>query len=154
MTGARALFQIVDPNTGPLTVGIFNSCSWGLAYDTADIYVLGRYSADEIIYTAQETVRVSCSGWKVVGHGAHQDAKVPHLQDLLNHQYIELQIVDRQTGQTIAKIHSVRPEGYSTSLSARQPEEITVTFKGLLVDDESQPANAESVTAVGTGDLP
>ena len=43
----------------------------------------------------------------------------------------------------MAKIHSVRPTGYSTTINARQLEEVTVTFRGLLVDDEDT-TNAES----------
>jgi hypothetical protein len=44
----------------------------------------------------------------------------------------------------------VRPTGYSTTISARNLEEITVTFVGIFVDDEST-QNAEDPTSV---DLP
>jgi hypothetical protein len=152
--GARALFQIVDPSGVTQTVGIFNNCSYSLVYDVQPVFVLGRFSPAELGYVAQNAVQASCTGWKVLNHGAHQDGKVPHLQDLLNHEYLELQIVDRQTNVPVAKIHSVRPTGYSTTITARQLTEITVNFVGLLVDDESQPANAESVVPAGTGDLP
>lgn len=138
MTGARAQLMIVDPNTGEgRVVGIFNNVSYGLTYGAEPIFLLGRYSPDEIVYTAQEAVSVTASGWRVVDAGPHALAKVPKLADLLNHEYIELAIFDRQTNKRIAKIHSVRPTSYNTTLANRQPEEVSITFLGLLVDDES-----------------
>lgn len=148
--GARALFQIMDPLTGPKILGIFQNVSYALTYDVSPAYVLGRYSAAELGYTAMEPVQVTATGWRVINHGPHADSKVPHLQDLLLHEYIELQVLDRQTNLPIAKIHSCRPTGYSETITNRQLADITVTFVGLLVDDESG-ANTESVPA---GDLP
>lgn len=138
MTGARAQLMIVDPNTGEgRVVGIFNNVSYGLTYGAEPIFLLGRYSPDEIVYTSQEAVAITASGWRVVDQGPHALAKVPKLADLLRHEYIELAIFDRQTNKRIAKIHSVRPTSYNTTLANRQPEEISITFMGLLVDDES-----------------
>ena len=139
MSGARAKLQIVDPNKGGSSqvVGIFANVSYALAYDAQPVYILGRYSAAEIDYTSQEPVQVTASGFRVINQGAHAQARVPALADLLRHEYITLEIIDRQTGATIAKIRNVRPTGYSTSISARQLEEITVNFMGILVDDES-----------------
>src|ERR1700677_4752266 len=114
MTGARALVQIADSNSGnaPKIIGFFNSISWGQSDELSDIFILGRYSADEIVPTARNTVHVTCSGWRSIGHGAHQDAGYPHLQDLLqSDNSIELAIVDRQTGVAMGKIHSCRCEG-------------------------------------------
>ena len=138
MTGARAQLMIIDPNTGEGKVmGIFNNVSVGLTYGAEPIFLLGRYSADEIVYTSQEAVTVTASGWRVVNFGPNVIAKVPKLADLLQHEYIELAIFDRETNQRIAMIHSVRPTSWSTTIANRQPEEIQVTFIGLLVDDES-----------------
>jgi len=139
MHGARAKVFIADPNSGkPQLVGIFNNVSWGLTYDVQPVNILGRFSPDELVYTAQEPVTVTASGFRVVNSGPHVIAKVPNLVDLLTHEYIELSISDRlNPGLDIARIHHVRPTGYSTTLSARALEEVTVTFMGLLVDDES-----------------
>lgn len=138
MTGARAQLMIVDPNTGEGRVaGIFNNVSYGLTYGAEAIHILGRYSPDEIVYTSQEAVSINASGWRVIDHGPHATGKVPKLADLLDHDYIELAIFDRQTNKRIAKIHSVRPTSYNTTLANRQPEEVSITFMGLLVDDES-----------------
>lgn len=143
MHGARAQVIIADPNTGTSgVVGIFNSISYGLAFDVAEVSLLGRYSPDELVYTGAEAVNVTASGFRVIDAGPHVAGHVPDLASLLQHEYIELAIFDRQTNKRVAMIHSVRPTGYSTSISARQLEEITVTFRGLLVDDEST-VNAE-----------
>jgi len=148
MSGARAKLGIVDPLTGKVRfVGIFNNVSLGLTFDAQPAYILGRYSPAEIDYTAQEPVNVTCSGWRVFDHGAHVDGQVPRLQDLLNHEYLRLVIVDRQNPtRALHTISGVRPTGYSTTISARNLEEISVTFMGLILDDEST-QNGESNTA-------
>jgi hypothetical protein len=56
---------------------------------------------------------------------------------------VELAILDRETDQRLASIHSVRPLGYTMSVANRQSVEITVTFMGLLIDTETT-VNAES----------
>ena len=148
MTGARAQLCVVDPTTNQAkVVGIFSSCSWGLAYDAQPLYVLGRYSPAETVYTAQEAVNVSATGFKVVGAGAHVSAKIPYLKDLMSHEYMSLSLYDRQTNQFIMKVESVRPTGYSTSINARGVEEISVNFIGLHVSDESGDNAAEDVSA-------
>lgn len=149
MSGARAKFGIVDPATGQARyIGIFNNVSYGLTYDAQPAYILGRYSPAEIEYTAQEPVNISASGWRVINHGAHAEAKVPKLEELLTHEYLILTIVDRQNPNiNIATFRNVRPTGYSTTISARNLEEVTVTFVGIYVDDESV-SNSEHPTAL------
>lgn len=143
ITGARAKLAFFDPVTGTSTVvGIFTNCSYGLTYDTADLYILGRFSAGAIEYTSQEVVGITCTGWRVVKRGPHVAAGVPKLQDLLTSEYLELSIIDRQLETTqgdgrIAKFRNVRCTGYSTGVNARNAAEITVSFKGILVSDES-----------------
>lgn len=145
-SGARGKLAVVDPATQTATVvGIFTSCSYGLSYDGQPVYVLGSYGPVEWEYTGQEPIGITCTGWRVVGHGPHVDAKVPHLQDLLRHEYLELTLMDRQNNDLrVAKFRNVRPTGYSTGVSSRQLSEVTVNFVGLRVDDESGPDNAES----------
>ncbi len=149
MSGARAKFGIVDPKTNKAKyLGIFNNVSYGLTYDAQPAYILGRYSPAEIDYTAQEPVNITASGWRVIDHGPHAEAQVPNLKDLLRHEYLTLTIVDRQNpNRNIAQFRNVRPTGYSTTISARNLEEVSVTFVGIFVDDESTP-NAEEATAL------
>lgn len=137
MTGARGKVYIADPNSGkPVLIGIFSQIGWGLSFEVSPVFILGRYGADELVYTAQDPITVTCGGFRVVGAGAHVLAKVPNTKDLLTHEYLQIVINDRQTNRDIAKVHGVRPLSYATTLNARNLEEITVTYQGLLVDDE------------------
>ena len=137
MHGARAKVGIVDPNTGLVTVvGIYSNVSWNLTYDTPPVYILGAYAPAAIENVAQEPVSLTATGWRVVGHGAHKDGRVPKLADLLTSEYLVFTIIDRQTNRRIATIRDVRPTGYSTALSARQLEEMTMGYIGRFCDDE------------------
>lgn len=140
MHGARA--QVI---VGGKKVGIFNSISYGLNFETQDVFILGRFSAAEIGYTAQDVVSVSASGWRMIDAGPHDKngAQLPQLQELLTHNDITLAIYDRLTGKQVATITGVRPTSYSTSINQRQMQEISVTFKGLLLSDETA-TNAEN----------
>ena len=136
--GARAKVGVVDPNTGLVSiVGIFNNVSYNLTYDTQPVYIMGRYTAASIENVAAEPVALTCTGWRVVNAGAHVVAGVPKVADLLTSEYLQLVILDRQTGKKIATVRDVRPTGYSSSVGARQLTEITVGYMGIYCDDES-----------------
>lgn len=142
-SGARAKLGLFDPATG-LTkiVGLFNNVSFSLSYEVQEAYILGKYAAAATTYVAQNPVNISCSGYRVIQHGPHVEMGLPRLQDLLLHEYIELTVIDRQTEALggdgrVYKFHQVRPTGYSTTISARQQTELSMTFVGILVDDES-----------------
>lgn len=132
MTGARAIL-----NVGGTPMGTFSTFSYSYALDVEHIYTLGAFSAQEIVYTAQGPVACQATGWRAIEQGPHVQGKVPKLQDLLNHQYITLTVLDRQTNKIIGKVENVRPTGYSTQVSARQAEEVSVSFTGTIVSDES-----------------
>jgi hypothetical protein len=135
MTGARAKVFLTNPNNNTSSlVGSFHTVTWGLNFDVQPINILGRFSPAELLYTAQEAVSVQCVGFKVIGSGAHRMMGIPNTRDLLTHEYLELVITDRQTGEDIARVHSVRPVSYSTTLNARAVEDISVSYLGLLVD--------------------
>src|SRR5271154_1482656 len=103
MNGARAQL-IVNGNI----VGVFTNCSWGVAYDLQPAFILGRYSPAELTYTAQEAIRVTASGFRVVNNGPYVAADIPMLQGLLNHEDISLSIFDRQTNLEILTVTGVR----------------------------------------------
>jgi hypothetical protein len=139
----------MDPVTGiSRPVGIFNSVSLGLTYDAQPAFILGRYSPAEIDYVAQEPIPVSLSGWRVFDHGAHLEALVPSLDQLMNHEYLTITLVDRQNpSRAVGVVRGFRPTGYTTNVSARGLVEMTVNGMGLLLDDEST-INAESPGAL------
>lgn len=132
MNGARAQLMI----NGRI-VGIFTSCSWGVAYDVQPAFILGRYSPAELTYTAQEPIRITATGFRVVDNGAHVAAGVPKLQELLNHEDFAIALFDRQTNKKIMTVVGVRPEGYDTDAAARTISAFTARFVGLRAEDES-----------------
>lgn len=140
MTGARAKVYV---GTNP--IGIFTNVSYGLQYDVQPIFILGRFGPDESVITGQDAVQINASGWRVIGAGPHamEGARVPRLQDLLFHEEMQITIVDRREDGTEAytTVHRVRPVGYSTSISARGVQELSISFIGLSVTDESGPQN-------------
>ncbi len=151
VNGARAVVRIAGPGgKAGQPIGIFSSFSYGLNYDVQSVFILGRFSPAELGYTAQEPVRCTASGWRVVGNGPHVAASMPNLSALLDHEYIQIDVLDRQTGRVIAIIRDVRPESYSTTIAVKALTEVTHTFVGLIVDDES----TRNVEARNHTDLP
>lgn len=147
LSGPRVRLGRIDPSTGVVRYfGIYESCSFGMQYDVQPVFLLGRWTAAALEYTAVEPVNISCTGWRVVGHGAHTDGGLPRVQDLLTADYQVLTLHDRKTNQTIATIRDVRPTGYSTGYAARQLTQMSVSYLGILVDDEltdnSEPADS------------
>jgi hypothetical protein len=145
--GARAIL-----NVGSTPVGIFTNVSYGLIYDAQPAYILGRFGPVELAYTGQEPIQVTASGWRVLNHGPHSvDVQVPKLQDLLLHNDITLSISDRQNPtQNLMSVTGVRPTGYTTTISSRQLQEITVTFVGLVLNDESASMSETSAAVFPT----
>lgn len=154
MSGARAKIGF-SVNGVTSFVGIYNNFSYGVTYDVAPAYILGRYTAASLDYTSVEIVQCSASAYRVIKHGPHVEGRLPSIKDLLDHNTIEIVVFDRVTSpgagnKPIATIRNVRPTGYSTALSARQLEEMTMTYVGILVDDEDT-TNAE---VAGSTELP
>lgn len=133
ITGARCKLYI----NGQLA-GVFNQVSYGVQYGTADIYVLGRFNAGEIVYTDMSTVDVQVSGFRVLENGPFEIGSVPQLQELLNHEDIHLTLTDRQNAdKEFMTVTGVRPTGFNGSTSARSVHDLSVNFKGTLFSDES-----------------
>jgi hypothetical protein len=132
MHGARA--QVIINNK---IVGLFTTCSYGMAYDLATVAILGRFGPAELVYVGQEAVNISCSGYRVVGHGPHVDGQMPAVQNLMTAGYVEFVILDRQTGQRIARIHSAKATNWSMNVSAKSPMDFSMSFTGMLASDES-----------------
>jgi hypothetical protein len=152
MSGARAKVGVYDAQTGETKfIGMFSNLSYGVTYDVQPAFILGAFGAAEIDYTAVDVVNISASGWRIIGHGWHVDGRLPRVQDLLLHEYLELVVVDRASeaqglDPRIARIRNVRPTSGQGGFSSRSLSEVTLTYMGLLVDDESV-ENAEHPTA-------
>lgn len=150
-SGARAKVSIVDPVTNETKfIGMFSRCDWNYGYDAEPAYILGRYGPASIDYTSQLPVSLRCGGWRVIGHGAHVAANLPALQNLMQAAYVTIAVEDRQTGAAQVTVVGCRPVGYSTGVSARGLQEISIDFIGLCASDES----TENEEGEGAMDLP
>jgi len=153
MSGARA--KVGFGSADPTYVGIYNNFSYGVVYDLTPTFILGRLTAASLDYTAVEPVSASGNAYRVLKHGPHEvkGGQVPRLKDLLTFDALTMVVVDRLNPNLIfAKLKEVKPGGYNTSLTARQLEEMTIPYTGLLVDDEGG-VNSEPADSLGFDDL-
>lgn len=139
--GARALVLMpTTPGSAPVVVGVFNNVSWVYGLIDAEVDILGAYAPVEITYVGASPVTAEATGWRIVGHGPHVVASVPHLKDLLLFEGITIQIQDRQAKPgdlPVCTIKNVLPLGYSGGVAAKQLSEIRVSFKGTRIEDET-----------------
>jgi hypothetical protein len=147
LTGARAVVQIDSK-----VVGVFSSFNYGLTYGVEPIFLLGRFSAAETVYTSQEVVSATGSGLRIYQNGPHSAAmKMPKLQDLLDATYTTLSVHDRANeDKKIAEIVSARVQSYSVDNPAKGISGITFSYIGLKIQDESGDHNEMN----GASDLP
>jgi hypothetical protein len=111
--GARALVRLTNAGTNTAKpVGIWNSISFSVSYDVNPVFILGRFSAAELVTTGMEPVSITCSGYRVVDHGPMIEGGFSSVLDLLNQGDITLDIFDRQTSKMIAQITGVKPHGF------------------------------------------
>jgi hypothetical protein len=137
-----AVLKVTDQTGKVLTLGCFTSVHWGLGYGVQALYTLGRYAAGDQVYVDQDVVRVSCSGWRTLEHGAHTIG-VPRLQDLLKFKSVSLALHSRANpDKPFAQIREAKPLGYNTGVEARTASTIGINFQGIYVD-ELDGANAQ-----------
>jgi hypothetical protein len=153
ISGARALVQVFDGSQAT-TLGIFSQVSYGLTYEYGTAFILGRYSAASIDYTSVDVVQMQCHGYRVVGAGWHEEARLPYVSEMLYPNYLTFQLFDRGTKKAVAKITNVLPTSASGGYTARQLSEIQVTYVGLLVTDESDLDFLKNVETAGAASLP
>lgn len=149
-TGARAVVYIQQKNTEgkpstPVAVGVFDSCTYGVNVGAEAVHILGRYSPAEITQTSYEAVTVNCSGFRVIGNGAHVLPQFPKLGDLLALEGITLHMLDRQKPNEansnnldpIMVVKNCIPISYSTGANAKATSRIQITYMGTHASDES-----------------
>lgn len=146
VTGARGKLYI-----GSQLAGIFTSVTYSVSYDVQPIYVLGRMNAAELVYTGMAPVDIQASGFRVMEKGPYAFVNslnsLPKLQDLLNHEDISITLIDRQATDpskaVIMTVDGVRPTGFSGTESARALHEISMSFMGITLSDESSPGQSD-----------
>lgn len=139
MSGARAKIFLVDPTTNQATiVGIWSSISYHVTLNVSSVYILGRFSAAELVTTSYEPVSIQAQGWRSVGFGPYVAGRFTNLKNLLTQEYLLMQVYDRQTNQFVASIRGCLPTGFSVDYSSKQLSTLPCSYIGLLVDDESE----------------
>ena len=68
ITGGRSVVSI-NNGSGPVVIGIFDSCSISESISSEDIHILGAYAAQEVALVSYNVVNVQCSGFRVYGFG-------------------------------------------------------------------------------------
>ena len=136
VSGARCKVGFMNGDTVQY-IGIYNTVQFSVRYDVTPAWILGRYSAATLEYTAAEVVTITATGYRIVDNGPHVAGQMPKLQDLLNGPTVVFSVLDRQTNKEIARIHPVLPAGFDTTITAKQLEEMTLTYVGIYHDDET-----------------
>lgn len=132
-------------------IGHFSNCSVNVGLDVQPTFVLGRFSAGELVYTGYEPVSISCGAYRIWKNGPHESARVPKLQDLIDAADVTLTVFDRQNPDEPAlNVIGVKPVGYSLGMAARSLTELSLNFLGLVASDESGDQD-EDATAVEFG---
>ena len=133
-------------------MGIWTNLSYQVAMNVQAVFVLGRFSAAELVTTGVEPVTITAQGWRNIGHGPFtaEGGSFTDLKDLLNQEDITLDIIDRQTNLHVATIKGCKPTGLSSAVTSKTLQEQTNTYLGLLYSDES----GDQEEPAGSSDLP
>lgn len=131
LTGARALVYFENN-----LVGLFSSANWSIMQEKVPAYILGRYNPSEITPTAQEPIRISLTGFRVIGKGPYAVAKATMLKDLIDEGDFTLKVVDRQTNQTVFNAFECRVVGWSSGVAARSVSDVRLEVIGIKGGDE------------------
>lgn len=130
-TGGRAKVYVDN-----LLCGIYDSCAVTKNIGAEAQFVMGNYGPVEITPVSYEAVIVNCSGFRLIGNGAHKIPKFPKLQDLLNLESVTLVVTDRQTGEITCKVDGCVAINNSENVAAKTSSRIQVTYMGLVASDE------------------
>lgn len=145
VTGGRSVVSIQDANGNTQVIGIFESAQVSESLSTEDIHILGRYSPEEITVVSSNSVTVNCSGFRVYGFGAKLLGKYPKLNDLLTLGPVVISIADRANPSiAMATIIGCVPENNSTNFNAKSTSRINISYKGVMLVDESAPTDSEA----------
>lgn len=145
--GARAQILIADPTAGSeksKPVGVFTDVSYGVAYDVTPAFILGRFSAAELVYTGMDVVNISANGFRVLDNDAYVACQMPKLQDLLKGKEVSIEILDRQSGKKILSVVGVKVVSWNSGQSSRAISTFSVNFMGRIASTETNIGDDEA----------
>jgi hypothetical protein len=141
VTGGRAVVL-----SDGIPVGIFDSVTLNESLTLEDIHTLGKFSAQEIVMTSYESVKINVSGFRVYGSGVKKLGQFPTLADLLNLGTITLAVQDRQNpaGAPLATVVNCVLETNNVNYNARATSKVNLTYRGTILTDESTVGDGET----------
>ncbi len=142
--GARCVAHIQGEDGKDHEVGIFNSVSYSMGITVIPIEVLGSLLPVELVQTGQDTIQVTCSGFRALNAGPYVDSKVPTVAELLRYDGITLTIFDRQTAtnkagitKALIVVKGAKCTGYRTTHNAKGISDLEITYMGIVATDET-----------------
>lgn len=123
-----------NENNVDRVIGIWNSVDVDWSYDVRASYILGRFSPAALTTVGTEPVNIRASGFVVADHSIFREGNIQPLKNLLLQGDITLTLVDRQTGDVIARIKGCKPTGMSMGLSSKELAMGTNSYVGLLIE--------------------
>lgn len=132
-------------------VGIFTTCTWGTAYDVHTAHVLGRHGVAQFTYTGMEAVRVSLTGFRVIGTGPYAIRAVPELKTLMSYAGIQIKVVDREDDtKEVAVLEDFHATEFNTGVNARAISDVSINGLARTIADETtdgaEPGNDTKIT--------
>ena len=141
ITGGRTVVSIFDSNTNQTQiVGIFDSCSTSESLGVEDVHTLGAFGPREIAVTSSNSVKVTCSGFRVYGFGVKKIGSYPTLNALLGLGPVTLTIFDRQQpagSPPLATVVGCVADSNNNSYNARATSKVNITYTGTVLTDEA-----------------
>lgn len=164
MNGSRCIL-VLDGKT----VGVAQSVGLSIGYQVDPIFTIGRYETAELVPNSQQPVTITMRMVRIIGAstGPLGNLRMPTLDDvsplgLLNNTDFTVLLIDRQNGgaaiptatvgtgtsaataatpAAFAQIQKCRTTGWTFDSTASQTSEMTLTFTGIFIGDESVNVN-------------
>lgn len=133
LTGSRAVIYLGD---GKDPIGFFTSATWSIMQEKVPAYILGRYNPAEITPTAQEPIRMTLTGYRLIEGGPYQVMSATMLKDLMDEEDFSIKVVDRRTGKEVFYALQCRVTGWSSGVASRSVSDVRVEVIGIRGGDE------------------
>ena len=140
LSGARIKVGFTNGDASGF-IGIYNNVTISVGYDIMPVYILGAYAPAALQYTGAQPIQIRASGYRALDHGPYVSGQMPKLQALMNTPYLTFTLIDRESGRKIGIIEDIYCGGFDSAVTAKQLEEMTLSYVGRFYSDESSEAD-------------
>ncbi len=130
-TGARVVFRVNGQK-----VAFANAINYTVAHAHQPVDVLDQLAPAEYAETGY-TVNFTATLFRVAGQSPLSVGLRPKLQDILTQPELTAELIDRVTGQTLFLIERVKCTQEDFNVDARALAQLTLSFVGIKMSDES-----------------